>query len=62
MKILAEKKLVRLQKFLADCGVASRRKSEGYIQRGIVKVNGVVAQIGDTWFYTVTYTVESCLT
>ncbi len=38
---------VRLQKFLADCGVASRRKSEELIEQGKVKVNGRVAQIGD---------------
>lgn len=38
---------VRLQKFLADCGVASRRKSEELIELGKVKVNGRVAQLGD---------------
>lgn len=31
---------VRLQKFMADCGVASRRKCEEYISNGFVKVNG----------------------
>ena len=31
---------VRLQKFLANAGVASRRKCEEYIQEGLVKVNG----------------------
>jgi len=31
---------IRLQKFLADCGVASRRKSEELILQGKVKVNG----------------------
>lgn len=44
---MAEKKLVRLQKMLADCGVASRRKSEQLIEEGSVKVNGRVAHIGD---------------
>lgn len=39
--------LVRLQKMLADCGVASRRKSEELIAAGSVKVNGKIAQIGD---------------
>lgn len=39
--------LVRLQKMLADCGVASRRKSEELIAAGRVRVNGRVAQIGD---------------
>ena len=31
---------VRLQKYLAECGIASRRKCEEYIQKGFVKVNG----------------------
>ena len=38
---------VRLQKFMAECGVASRRKSEELIEMGKVKINGHVAQIGD---------------
>lgn len=38
---------VRLQKYMADCGVASRRKSEELIAAGKVKVNGLVASIGD---------------
>lgn len=38
---------MRLQKYLADCGVASRRKSEELIEQGKVKVNGRIAQIGD---------------
>lgn len=39
--------LVRLQKFMADCGVASRRKCEELIAAGKVKVNGQIASIGD---------------
>ncbi|HCX64447.1 MAG TPA: rRNA pseudouridine synthase [Eubacteriaceae bacterium] len=31
---------MRLQKYLAHCGVASRRKSEEYIKAGKVRVNG----------------------
>lgn len=38
---------VRLQKMLADCGVASRRKAEEMIGNGRVKVNGITAKIGD---------------
>ena len=38
---------VRLQKFLAESGVASRRKSEELIELGKVKVNGRVAIIGN---------------
>lgn len=38
---------IRLQKYLANCGVASRRKCEEYIQEGLVKVNGnVVTELG----------------
>ncbi|MBL6991300.1 MAG: rRNA pseudouridine synthase [Bacteriovoracaceae bacterium] len=33
---------VRLQKFIADCGVTSRRKAEELIAQGRVEVNGVV--------------------
>jgi len=39
--------MVRLQKFLADAGVASRRAGEGLIQAGRVAVNGqVVVELG----------------
>ncbi len=34
-------KLVRLQKYIADCGVTSRRKAEELIAQGLVKVNGI---------------------
>ncbi len=38
---------VRLQKFLANNGVCSRRKAEEYIQQGLVKVNGeTVTELG----------------
>ena len=37
----------RLQKYLANCGVASRRKCEEYIIQGKVKVNGeTITQLG----------------
>lgn len=39
--------LVRLQKYLADAGIASRRKCEELIAAGLVKVNGETAHIGD---------------
>ena len=38
---------IRLQKFLSECGVASRRKAEDLIASGKVKVNGRIATIGD---------------
>lgn len=31
---------IRLQKYLAECGIASRRKCEEYILQGKVKING----------------------
>ena len=38
---------VRLQKFLAECGVGSRRKMEQFIKEGRVRVNGqVVTELG----------------
>ena len=37
---------IRLQKFLADAGVMSRRSAEEEIERGNVSVNGHVAKIG----------------
>lgn len=37
----------RLQKYLAECGIASRRKCEEYILQGKIKVNGkIVTQLG----------------
>ncbi len=41
-------KKIRLQKFMADAGVASRRASEELIAAGKVKVNGRRASIGDS--------------
>lgn len=37
---------MRLQKYLADAGIASRRKCEQLIEQGRVKLNGAVAEIG----------------
>lgn len=36
---------VRLQKYLASKGIASRRKCEEYIEQGLVEVNGEVVYI-----------------
>jgi 23S rRNA pseudouridine2605 synthase len=42
-----EQQLVRLNKFLADAGIASRRKADELIARGVVKVNGrIVTELG----------------
>ena len=38
---------IRLQKYLAEAGVASRRKCEEFIQKGRVKINGNVAILGE---------------
>lgn len=37
---------IRLQKFLAENGIASRRKCEELIVNGEIKVNGLIAEIG----------------
>ena len=42
-----KKEPVRLQKFISQCGVASRRKAEELILQGKVKVNGKTAILGD---------------
>src|SRR5699024_5033004 len=40
---------MRLQKYMAQCGLASRRKSEKMISQGLVKINGkVVTKLGTT--------------
>lgn len=38
--------MIRLQKYLAECGVASRRASETLIEAGRVSVNGNIASLG----------------
>jgi 23S rRNA pseudouridine2605 synthase len=38
--------LVRLQKYLAECGIASRRAAERLIEEGRVTVNGTPAEVG----------------
>lgn len=38
---------IRLQKFLAQCGIASRRGAEEMIVQGKVKINGKTAVLGD---------------
>ena len=38
---------IRLQKYLSEHAVASRRKSEELIMQGRVKINGRTAHIGD---------------
>jgi 23S rRNA pseudouridine2605 synthase len=43
-----DKKEERLQKFISECGVASRRKAEILISEGHVKVNGRIPKLGDT--------------
>ena len=39
--------VIRLQKYIADCGITSRRKAEELIKQGKVKVNGkVITELG----------------
>ncbi len=46
LNIMPNKNEVRLQKYMAECGVASRRKCEELIEAGKVKINGHIAVIG----------------
>ena len=40
-------KSLRLQKYIADCGITSRRKAEQLIIEGLVKVNGkLITELG----------------
>lgn len=41
-----EKTEVRINKYLAQCGVCSRRDADNIIERGVVTVNGAVAENG----------------
>ncbi len=44
---MPKKEPVRLQKFISQCGIASRRKAEQLILDGSVKINGKTAVLGD---------------
>ncbi len=44
---MAKNEPIRLQKFISQCGIASRRKAEELILNGSVKVNGKTAILGD---------------
>ncbi len=47
MPIPDPNELIRLNKFMANSGVCSRREADEYIQQGLVKVNGkVVTELG----------------
>ena len=46
-RVLFAMTLERVQKIMASCGIASRRKCEEFIQDGLVKVNGTTITIGD---------------
>ena len=46
-----EEKGIRLQVYLANCGLGSRRKCEEYIQEGLVRINStVIARMGEKVF------------
>jgi 16S rRNA U516 pseudouridylate synthase RsuA-like enzyme len=40
--------LMRLQKYMSQAGICSRRKAEEYIESGQVMVNGEPAKIGQS--------------
>ncbi|MBR3423102.1 MAG: rRNA pseudouridine synthase, partial [Clostridia bacterium] len=37
---------IRIQKYIADCGIASRRSAEALVEAGKVTVNGLRAVVG----------------
>ena len=44
---MANNEPIRLQKYISQCGIASRRKAEELILQGKVKINGKTAVLGD---------------
>ncbi len=42
-----QEKLIRIQKYIADCGVCSRRAAEAMIEQGRVTLNGRPVRLGD---------------
>ena len=38
---------IRINKYLSETGILSRRKADQAIEQGEVRINGVVAQLGD---------------
>ena len=49
---------VRISKLMAERGLCSRREADSYIERGWVKVDGVVATLGERAFPAQTITLE----
>ena len=45
-KDMSDTQKIRLQKFLADQGICSRRKAEEWIEEAAVQVNGEIASLG----------------
>lgn len=43
---MSDRELIRLNKYIADSGVCSRRKADELIEKGFVKVNGETALMG----------------
>lgn len=43
---MSEIELIRLNKYIADSGICSRRKADELIEKGLVRVNGEVALMG----------------
>ena len=49
---------VRISKLMAEQGLCSRREADSYIERGWVKVDGVVVTLGERALPTQTITLE----
>ena len=43
---MEQDKTIRLNKYLAECGVCSRREADRHIEAGSVTVDGMVARVG----------------
>lgn len=46
MKKIMDEKKIRINKYIADAGICSRREADKLIEQGLVRVNGSLAQSG----------------
>lgn len=56
--MMQENDKLRLQAYLASCGIGSRRFCEGPIQEGRVRVDGILAKLGDSVYPGQTVTLD----
>lgn len=43
---------MRINRYLASCGIGSRRDCDAFLEQGLIRVNGEIAKLGDRLFGT----------